>query len=331
MLLLQIHQPPTSHRSFITPLEFKTKTGNTTTTTSWKAAKFAEVPLRSVAKFQGRPKATVLTTDVTKHLLVQPPKTPRFIALPHPPRPPTPGPPPRPGPLGPPRPPVPTPPPSPHRRLGLAFDLAHRVLNGKLQISGWRSLPSWKGYVLRGSVPRILVYSYSVLRQLLSLVKPRLLYPPLRLLLLVPTTATSPPPLPPRSTARPHKPLGGTSTKETASTRLRKPHNNSVTVTVSEDTTASMALGPDNPPAPSPRPRIPSRNPKYGPDPNGPHYQPAKKSPPSTPGSCGPLIDTNEKSSRSAAPSPEDGELAKATPIYNRSPRNIAPKIGGDD
>jgi hypothetical protein len=35
--------------------------------------------------------------------------------VPHPPRPPTPGPPPRPGPLGPPRPPVPTPPPSPRR------------------------------------------------------------------------------------------------------------------------------------------------------------------------------------------------------------------------
>lgn len=96
-----------------------------------------------------------------------------------------------------------------------------------------------------------------------------------------------------------------------------------------------MPDGPDNPPPPSPRARIPPRDPKFGPDPNGPSYTP----PPHTPaplynvtaGSLGDLYaardgvteplsrgadsleDTTIPFIRSTAPSPD--ELTQATPV----------------
>jgi hypothetical protein len=84
--------------------------------------------------------------------------------LPHPPRPPTPGPAPRPGPLGPPRPPVPTPPPSPRRRHEVKLTLARYTQLRKVWIQLRNTSDSFAGYSHRGSIQSILDSLYSLPR-----------------------------------------------------------------------------------------------------------------------------------------------------------------------
>ncbi|KAK9776403.1 hypothetical protein SCAR479_07015 [Seiridium cardinale] len=84
--------------------------------------------------------------------------------LPHPPRPPTPGPAPRPGPLGPPRPPEPTPPPSPRRRH-MAKSVSFRTLQlGRSLMQLWTISSQVWGYFSQGGIQSYFGILFSVPR-----------------------------------------------------------------------------------------------------------------------------------------------------------------------